>query len=69
MMYVGESFLPEFGDTDEDSVKVNPDNEDMVIAGRMYHFDGEKDYYENYKDGDVGPSRHFTYIFNTFVFL
>jgi Ca2+ transporting ATPase len=40
-----------------------------VISGRLYHADGSIDYQDYYKDPNIGPSRHFTYIFNIFVLL
>jgi len=35
----------------------------------MYNIDGSEDYKEAYDDPDIGPSRHLTFLFNTFVFL
>ena len=59
MTYVGERFLPDF--YSDFSFK------GFVVAGRNYHFDGEKDYKDSFSDPDKGPSEHFTYIFNIFV--
>ena len=66
MMYAGENFLIEDGDLSEKSVIANGD---YVRSGRFYHIDGGKDYKELYKNADIGPSRHFTYIFNVFVLM
>jgi Ca2+ transporting ATPase len=66
MMYAGEWFLPEFGSGTR--VKYNEDT-DCVRSGRIYHPDGSEDYKEYSDDPDIGPSRHFTYIFNVFVLL
>lgn len=62
MMYLGEWFLPEFADS-----KYIIKNGDYVGSGRLYHFNGDIDYENNFNDPDYGPSRHFTYIFNVFV--
>lgn len=64
MIYAGEHFLPET--EDDDDIKTNGD---YVASGRNYNLDGTEDYKEDYDDPDVGPSRHFTYLFNTFVLL
>lgn len=66
LMYTGENFLIEDGDTSEESVLTNGD---YVISGRFYHVDGSKDYKPKYEDKNIGPSRHFTYIFNIFVLM
>ena len=69
MIFAGEYFLREFGDKDDERVMVNPENEDMVRSGRLFYLDGSEDYEEYQDDTDVGPSRHFTYIFNIFVIM
>lgn len=69
IMYAGEWFLPEYGDSDDDTIMFNPEDKDMVRSGRSFKLNGEEDYYEYGKDPDVGPSRHFTYIFHIFVML
>ena len=67
-MFAGEWFLPEFGSGER--VETNPDDDRYVVSGRLKSFDGtEDDYKEEYDDPDIGPSRHFTYIFNIFVLL
>jgi Ca2+ transporting ATPase len=66
LVYAGENFLIEDGDYSEESVKHNGD---YVISGRFYYVNGEEDYYDKYKDAEVGPSRHFTYVFNIFVIM
>mmetsp|Transcript_2008 Transcript_2008/g.4528 ORF Transcript_2008/g.4528 Transcript_2008/m.4528 type:complete len:1102 (+) Transcript_2008:36-3341(+) len=67
MVYAGELFLPEFGSGKR--ILYNPDNEDFVRSGRLFHIEGGEDYNDNFTDPDIGPSRHFTIIFNTFVLL
>ena len=62
-MYLGERFLPEY----DSAEKSNPDNSDFVCSGRYYHYDGSDDYKKYYED--EGPSRHFTYIFNIFIWF
>jgi Ca2+ transporting ATPase len=59
MTYAGEYFLPDF--YSDFTLK------GTVVAGRNYHFNGEDDYKDNFTNPDVGPSEHFTYIFNIFV--
>ena len=66
MMYAGEYFLPEFGSGKR--ILYHEDSE-FVRSGRMYNPDGTEDYKEFSDDPDIGPSRHFTYIFNIFVLL
>ena len=66
MMYAGEWFLPEFGTGK--SILYNG-NTGYVISGRSYHPDGTEDYESYLNDPSIGPSRMFTYIFNTFVLL
>lgn len=66
MMFAGEWFLPEYGSGER--VGKNADDDRYVVSGRLKSFDGtEDDYKEDYDDPDIGPSRHFTYIFNIFV--
>ena len=64
MMYIGEDFLPEYNGS-----KYIITNGDYVGIGRLYDFNGKVIYKEFYDNPDYGPSRHFTYIFNTFVML
>ena len=69
MIFAGENFIPEdekywkefneFQNIDE--------NRDTIISGRYKKFNGDPDY-ETYYD-EVGPSRHLTIVFNTFVML
>ena len=40
----------------------------LVGSGRYRHIDGSKDY-SNYEDYKFNPSRHYTFIFNTFVMM
>ena len=67
LMFAGEWFLPEDGSGSR--VFSNPDSPHYVISGRLYHLDGNEDYKEKQDDPDIGPSRHFTYIFNIFVLM
>lgn len=39
----------------------------MIAPGRLYKFNGEEEYLRFKKD--YGPSRHFTLVFNVFVFM
>ena len=66
-MFDGENIFREF-ETDDDKVCHNPDNKDFVCSGRYYNFDTGKDYKGSNWD-DYGPSRHFTYIFNIFIWF
>jgi Ca2+ transporting ATPase len=67
LMYLGERFLPEYGSGKR--ILYNQDDDRYVRSGRLYHVNGDKDYQDDYKDPDIGPSRHFTYVFNIFVML
>jgi Ca2+ transporting ATPase len=69
IIFAGEWFLPEFGDEDDDHIMFNPEDDRMVRSGRLFKVSGGEDYYEYQKDLDVGPSRHFTYLFNIFVLM
>lgn len=64
MVYAGEYFLPEYAN--DKSIEKNGE---FVISGRLYTYKGYKDYKEKYDDPEIGPSRHFTYIFNIFVLM
>ncbi|OMJ78807.1 hypothetical protein SteCoe_21289 [Stentor coeruleus] len=64
-MYDGENIFREFEDNDK--ICRNPDNHDFVCSGRLYKIDSGDDYKEFLYD--LGPSRHFTYIFNIFVWF
>jgi len=67
LMFAGDKFLPEDGTGSR--VRTNPEATDYVRSGRLYHLDGSEDYKDNFEDPDVGPSRHFTIIFNVFVLM
>lgn len=67
LMFDGENILLEFQHGDE--FMRNPENSDYVRSGRLYKLDGGKDYKDYYDDPNIGPSRHFTYIFNIFVLM
>lgn len=67
LMFAGEWILPEFGSGTR--IMYNPEDDRYVRSGRNYRLDGSKDYREYFDDLDIGPSRHFTYIFNIFVLM
>ena len=67
MMFYGENFLPEY--QTGNAFPRNPNHNDYVRSGRLYTLSGSEDYKPYFDDPDIGPSRHFTYIFNTFVLL
>jgi Ca2+ transporting ATPase len=67
MMYAGEWFLPEFGSGKR--IQYNSDASDCVQAGRNYDINGDDAYIDDFKEPSIGPSRQFTYIFNTFVLM
>lgn len=67
LMFAGEWILPEFGSGER--IMYNPEDDTYVRSGRNYKLDGEKDYREYYDNLEIGPSRHFTYIFNIFVLM
>jgi Ca2+ transporting ATPase len=67
LMYLGETFLPEYGSGKR--ILYNQDDDRYVRPGRLYHLNGEDAYIDDFKDPDIGPSRHFTYLFNIFVLL
>jgi Ca2+ transporting ATPase len=63
-MFMGDRFLPEYDDGDH---MQNHDYPGFVVSGRMYHYNGDDDYKSYYNH--YGPSRHFTYIFNIFIWF
>ena len=67
LMYDGENILLEFQHGDE--FMRNPLNTDYVRSGRLYKLNGDEDYKPYFDDPNIGPSRHFTYIFNIFVLM
>jgi Ca2+ transporting ATPase len=67
LMFDGENVLLEFQHGEE--FMRNPQNTDYVRSGRLYNLDGTHDYKDYFDDSDIGPSRHFTYIFNIFVLM
>jgi hypothetical protein len=69
IIFAGEWFLPEYGPDDDDRILFNADDRRLVRNGRLFRVDGGKDYYEYQKDPEIGPSRHFTYLFNIFVMM
>jgi Ca2+ transporting ATPase len=60
-VFAGEKFIPE----DQDYM---PRNGDYIVAGRLFDWDGSK-LYKLYIEEGYGPSRHFTIVFNVFVFM
>jgi Cation transport ATPase len=46
----------------------NPDNFDFVCSGRYYDYTSGEDYIKTNYD-ELGPSRHFTYVFNIFIWF
>jgi len=60
--YLPYEFIPDY----PGELKYYSDGE-HVRSGRPYFIDEEADDYERFKD-ILGPSRHYTVIFNTFVF-
>ena len=64
-MYYGEFFLPEY--EENDYTCTNPKARDYVCSGRLYKVDGGEDYRSALTY--LGPSRHFTYIFNIFIWF
>ncbi len=71
LIFVGEYFIPDEVVTSSDGIcyPINDDNPDSLLihSGRLYDWDGE----ELYKqwEADCGSSRHFTIVFNVFVWL
>jgi Ca2+ transporting ATPase len=65
-MFYGENVFVEY-EEDDDKVRHNPENHDFVCSGRYYHAEGGEDYKEYLSE--YGPSRHFTYIFNIFIWF
>ena len=64
LIFLGEHFIPE-----ESGYNPNTDGK-FVYPGRAYSWSG-KDLYKKLRDGndDPGPSRHYTIVFNAFVFM
>ena len=66
-MFDGENIFREYN-TNHKEVCHNPDNFDFVCSGRYYDFTSGEDYIKTNYD-ELGPSRHFTYIFNIFIWF
>ena len=64
-MYYGEYVFPEY--QNNDYTCTNPRARDYVCSGRYYKVGGGEDYKS--KIDDLGPSRHFTYVFNIFIWF
>jgi len=64
LVFLGEYFIPENSDYQPNR------NGEFVTPGRAFKWNGD-DLYKELRDGDndPGPSRHFTVVFNTFVFM
>ena len=79
--FAGEYFLPEYSDdfdksTDPATIifvnkfKYRDPEHNYVHSGRLRSFSGtEDDYSKKYAVEDFTPSRHFTMVFNVFVWL
>lgn len=78
IIFSGENFIPEYLDS-EDSVSgafgANPSWKwhngiigGTVRSGRMIYINGDNDYSSIYDETKI-DSRHFTFVFNTFVML
>eukprot|EP01017_Pseudomicrothorax_dubius_P024496 TRINITY_DN2602_c0_g4_i1.p1 TRINITY_DN2602_c0_g4~~TRINITY_DN2602_c0_g4_i1.p1 ORF type:complete len:1110 (-),score=290.43 TRINITY_DN2602_c0_g4_i1:194-3523(-) len=66
IVFYGENMFPET-DEDGESILHNTSRKGLIISGRLKKPNGDDDYNEH--KGKAGPSRHFTIVFNTFVFL
>jgi Ca2+ transporting ATPase len=64
IVFLGEYFIPE-----EDGYNPNTDGK-YVYPGRLFSWSGD-DLYKKLRDSDddPGPSRHYTIVFNAFVFM
>ena len=63
IIFAGEYFVPE-----DNSYFPNTYGK-FVYPGRAYNWKGDKLYLHFKEDLDKGPSRHFTVVFNVFVFM
>ena len=63
IIFAGEYFIPE-----DNTYFPNTDGK-FVYPGRAYDWKGNKLYLYYSDDKDLGPSRHFTIVFNVFVFM
>lgn len=73
LVFVSDMFIPEYpGSLDATTFKDHPDykfdTDDTVKSGRLIHFDNQPDYITIF-DATGVYSRHFTFIFNTFVMM
>jgi len=77
LIFIGPEFIPEdIDDVDSRSVyRMNPHYKwhngvvgGTVCSGRFYTINGEPDYSKVF-DATKNYSRHFTFIFNTFVWM
>jgi magnesium-transporting ATPase (P-type) len=61
--FSGEDWIPE-------SQSYTPRNDDYIVSGRLYSWDGD-DSYKLYRDSndDPGPSRQFAIVFTVFVLM
>jgi P-type Ca2+ transporter type 2B len=64
-MFYGENIFREYDKST--NVCRNPNNSDFVCSGRLYDYGSGEDYEK--VESDLGPSRHFTYIFNIFIWF
>ena len=65
-IFDGENIFREFVIGNQ-KILTNPDNHDFVCSGRLYDFASGDDYQKYVSE--FGPSRHFTYIFNIFIWF
>lgn len=75
LIFAGETFIPEEADIIDSTYPTHPEykwNQGIVggtvCSGRFYTIAGGDDYYPIYKATGT-YSRHFTFIFNTFVMM
>lgn len=76
LVFAGEKIIPEYVDSlDTTTFAANPEYKwhngivgGTVRSGRMKHINGDEDYQPVYDEFRI-HSRHYTFIFNTFVMM
>jgi len=73
LTFSADSWVPEFLDHEPmphypELDKFYQDDGKHMRSGRPYYISHEGEDYERFSD-DIGPSRHYTLVFNTFVFM
>ncbi len=80
LIFFGELYIPEYEDSldqttfagDNQKYKWSLDSDGnrtgTIVSGRFYNFLGQPDYYTAFRETGY-YSRHYTFIFNTFVML